>query len=120
MGTLDINGPITEERVDRVARGHEQAVALRPAKADVGGALRQADVTDRGALRIEDADAIKLGRAHAPAAPKIAVDVDAEAVRRLVLRANDQLLAVRELGAIGHVERVDGALARLALDHIEF
>src|SRR6185312_15540518 len=50
------------------------------AEADVGAALRQADMADRLAFRIEDAHAIELVGAHAPAAPQIAVDVDSEAV----------------------------------------
>ena len=76
------------------------------------------DVADRRALRIEDAHAVELRRAHAPAAPQIAVLVDAEAVRRLFLGALDQHLAVRKLRPV-HVEHVDRALQRLALDHVE-
>src|SRR6185295_107022 len=70
------------DRVDRMARGHEQPVALDPAEADVGGALGQRDEADRLAGRVEHLHAVQR-RAHAPAAPQIAVDVDAEAVRRL-------------------------------------
>src|SRR5439155_17000429 len=72
------------ERIDRVARRHEQPIAFGPAEADVGATLRQLDVPDRVALRIEDADAIEFGTAHAPAAPQVAVHVDTETVRRFV------------------------------------
>src|SRR5689334_14545392 len=96
---------------------HEQTIAFRPAEADVGGTLRQADVADRRALRIEDADTVKLGGAHAPAAPQIAVDIDAEAVRRLGLGTGDELLRIGELRSVD-IEHVDRAGARIALDHI--
>src|SRR5215510_9821172 len=42
------------ERIDRVARRHEQPVALDAAEADVGGALGQRDETDRLAVRVEN------------------------------------------------------------------
>src|SRR5688572_2914219 len=70
------------ERIDRVARRHEQAVAQRAAEADVGAALGQLDEADRLAGRVEHLHAVLLRVAHAPAAPQIARDVDAEAVRR--------------------------------------
>src|ERR1041384_5226937 len=99
-----------------MAGGHEQPVALRPAEADVGAAFRQLDVTDRLTLSIEDAHAVELGRAHAPAAPEIAVDVDAEAVGRLLLGAFDQHAMIAELHAVDDIEGVDRALAGPALD----
>src|SRR6266508_5501691 len=77
--TLDVD----VERIDRMARNHDQAVAPDPAEADVGGALGQRDEADRLAGRIEHLDAVE-GRAHAPPAPQVAVDVAAETVRRLV------------------------------------
>src|SRR5690349_11440934 len=79
------------KRVDRMAGRHEQAVALGPAEADIGGALGQADVADRLTFRVEDAHTIELRRAHAPAAPEIAVHVDTEAVRGLFFRASNEL-----------------------------
>src|SRR5262245_12859864 len=99
------------ERIDRMAGRHEKPVALGAAEAEVGGALRQRDEADRLAAGIEHLDAVELG-AHAPAAPQIAIDVDAETVRRLVALATDQFAAVGEFGAVvGHVELVDGARA---------
>src|SRR6185437_10521535 len=70
------------QRVDRLARGHEQAVALDAAEADIGAALGQCDAADHDAVGRVDHDAVELGIAHAPAAPQIAVDVAAHAVRR--------------------------------------
>src|SRR3977135_3848512 len=46
------------QRIDRVARGHEQAVALDAAEAHVGAALGQRDESDRLAGGIEDLDPI--------------------------------------------------------------
>src|SRR5215213_5416579 len=69
------------ERIDRLARRHEQAVAATAAEAHVGAALRQLDAADEAPFAVVDHDAVELVGAHAPAAPQIAVDVDAEAVR---------------------------------------
>ena len=70
------------QRVDRLARGHEQAVALQAAEAEVGAALGQGDAADHDAVGREHHDAVEFGIAHAPAAPQIAVDVGAHAVGR--------------------------------------
>ena len=43
---------IDVERVEGLARGHEQAVALEAAEADVGAVLRQRDAPDPGAVRL--------------------------------------------------------------------
>src|SRR5688500_19375416 len=69
------------ERIDRLARRHEQAVAATPAEGQVGAALRQLDAADEVAVAVVDHHAVELVRAHAPAAPQVPVDVDAEAVR---------------------------------------
>src|SRR4030095_1107565 len=60
------------ERVDRLACGHEQAVALHAAEAEVGAALWQGDAADHDGVGGIDHDAVELGIAHAPAAPQIA------------------------------------------------
>ncbi len=57
-------------------------------------------MTDRLALGIEDAHAVELGIAHAPAAPQITVDIDAEAVGRAARAGIDQDLAVGDLHAV--------------------
>src|SRR5258708_24566694 len=51
------------DRVERLGGGHEQAIALRPAKADVGADLGQQDHADALALRIEDVHAV-VSRSH--------------------------------------------------------
>src|ERR1700723_606633 len=70
------------ERVDRLARGHEQAIALQAAEADIGAAFGQRDTADRFAVGREDHDAVEFGIAHAPAAPEITIDVATHAVGR--------------------------------------
>ena len=68
--------------IDRLARRHEQAVAAHPAEAQVGAAFRQADVPDGVACGVEHPHPVQVRRAHAPAAPKVAVLVHPEPVRR--------------------------------------
>src|SRR5947208_15317111 len=107
------------ERIDRVARRHEQPVAVAAAEADVGGAFGQRYEADRLARRIEHLDAVER-RAHAPAAPQIAVDVDPKAVRRFFFFAVDEHAAIGELrSVVDHVEDVAGASLRRTLDDIE-
>jgi hypothetical protein len=70
---LDIEG------VDRLARGHEQAVALRAAETHIGAALGQQDAADHRAVGRVDGDPV-LGLAAGPGAPDVAVRVDTKAV----------------------------------------
>src|SRR5438094_356144 len=70
---LDIEG------VDRLAGGHEEAVALPAAETDIGAALGQHDAADHRAVGGIDRDPV-LGRAATPGAPDIAVGIDAQAV----------------------------------------
>src|SRR5712671_4828351 len=70
------------QRIDRLARGHEQAVALQPAETQIGAAFGQRDAADHDAVGREYHDAVEFGIAHAPSAPEIAVDVAAKAIRR--------------------------------------
>src|SRR4029453_17962205 len=58
------------ERIQRLARRHEQAVAFEPAEADVGGALWQRDAADWLAVGREYHDALEFSRPHAPAPPQ--------------------------------------------------
>src|SRR5437667_7935900 len=46
------------ERIDRLARGHEQAVALAAAETEVGAALGQKDAADQAAVGREHGDAV--------------------------------------------------------------
>jgi hypothetical protein len=63
-----------------MAGGHEQAVALDPAEADVGAALGQGDAANLRPVGGEDQDPVERLAAHAPAAPQVAVDIAAHAV----------------------------------------
>src|SRR5437870_5832358 len=101
-----------------MARRHEQAVAVRSAETKIGATLRQRDETDPLAGRIEHHHAVER-RTHAPAGPDVAVDVAAEAIRRLVRLASDPWPLVGKLGAVHHVEQMDDARARAAIDDIE-
>src|SRR5262245_45160698 len=106
------------ERIDRMARRHEQPVALDAAEANVGGPFGQHDLADAFAVGREHDDAV-VALAHPPAAPQIAVDVAAEAVRRLALRAGDEDAAVGELRAVvDHVEDADHAWREPGLDDV--
>src|SRR5438445_5528833 len=109
------------ERIERVARGHEQAVALAPAESEVGAALRQRDEADRLALGIEHLDPIELGAAHAPAAPQVAVHVDTEAVGRAIGLRSDQDALVDEASAVvDDVIPINGARVRAAVLDVTF
>src|SRR5262245_6485750 len=70
---LDIKG------VDRLARGHEQAVALLATETHVGAALGQQDAADHRAVGRVDGDPV-LSRAAGPGAPDVAVRVDPQAI----------------------------------------
>src|SRR5262245_60859915 len=107
------------ERIDRVACCHEQPVAVAYAEADVSGAFGQRNEADRLAGRIEYLDAVER-RAHAPAAPQVAVDVDPKSVRRFFFFAVDEHAAIGELrSAVEHIKDVDCTSLRRALDNIE-
>src|SRR5438552_18004707 len=68
------------ERVNALARGHEEAIALHAAEAHVRAALGKMNVPDRFGRGREDAYAIE-SFAAAPAAPEIAFEIEAETVR---------------------------------------
>src|SRR5882672_3619678 len=72
---LDIDG------IERLARRHEQAVALLAAEGEIGAGLGQEDLADALAIGGEDLHAVIAGSHPARADPDIAVDVDAHAVR---------------------------------------
>src|SRR6516225_4346467 len=85
------------ERIERMARGHEQAVASGTAEAEICAAFGQRDEGDRLAGGIENLDPVLLGVAHAPAAPEIAVDIAAEAVGRATRFGSDEGATICEL-----------------------
>src|SRR5262249_56255899 len=93
---LDIEG------IDRLARGHEQAVALQATETHVGTALGQQDAADHRAVGRVDGNPV-LRLAARPGAPEVAIRVDPQAVAAARLGA-------AELAPVGHL----GAL----VDHI--
>src|SRR5882762_9964470 len=108
------------ERIDRGARGHEEAIAVDAAKAHVGAALGQVDAPDKLRFAAEDVDAVERLAAHAPAHPEVAVDVQAEAVRGPAGLGGKKHAAVREPRAAIH-DVVDAHYARggAGLDDVE-
>src|SRR5262245_25284063 len=95
---------VYEQRIDRMARRHEQAVALGAAEADVGAAFRQRNESDRLGSGVENLHAVLLRIAHAPAAPEITVDVAAEAVGRAARLGVDEGSGIGELLAVDIVD----------------
>src|SRR6266849_1570383 len=78
--------------VERLARGHEQAVALGTAEADVAAHLGQADAAEELAVRRPYRHAaIAHGTAGIARAPDIAVDVAAHAVRTALHAVNHEV-----------------------------
>src|SRR6202790_5220423 len=78
--------------VERLARGHEQAVALGAAEADVAAHLGQADAAEELAVRRPYRHAaIAHGTAGIARAPDIAVDVAAHAVRTALHAVNHEV-----------------------------
>src|SRR5438034_2026495 len=121
------------ERVDRVAARHIEAVVLPAAEGEVGAALRQADVRERLAGRAEHHDAVELFRLAleleyfsaadirrlrlqraigAPAAPQIAVAIDAKTVERALIRGVDQLGLAAHRAVVVDVKAPDAAVRR--------
>src|SRR5215472_15311874 len=119
------------DRVERLARRHEEAVALGPAKAQVGGGLGKADAADQLALRGPHGHSAVTQIAAAIARhPEIAIDVAARSVRPAFDPVDHEIgegLLVRELVVRSDVEDVHVALAAgpgiaralTGADHIE-
>src|SRR5439155_8996281 len=102
------------DRVERLARRHEQTVPLGTAEADVAADLRQPDATDELGLRRPYGHAAV---AHAAAgvrrAPHVAVHVAARAVGAALDAVHHEVaeeLAVGQLVVAAHVEHVHLAL----------
>src|SRR5918993_4341865 len=73
---VDVNG------VEGLARGHEEAVPLRPAEGDVRAGFGQANAPEQRAGRVPDRDATVADAAPRIArAPQVAVDIGPDAVR---------------------------------------
>src|SRR5713226_7341717 len=118
-------------RVERLARGHEQAIALGTTEAHVAADLGQPDAPDELALRRPHRHpAVAHAAAGVAGAPQIAIHIGAHAVRPALHAVHHEVaeeLAVGELVVRAHVEGVHVALAagtRVAralarTDHIE-
>ncbi|KWT00972.1 hypothetical protein AL047_04215 [Pseudomonas syringae pv. broussonetiae] len=78
-----------------MAAGHEQPIALSPAKADIGAAFGQADVADGLALGVEHSHAVEFLHigfgitVTSPAAPQVAAFVAFDAVDGRVVEPLD-------------------------------
>ena len=73
---LDVHG------IERLARGHEQAVLLRPAKTDIAADLRQTDQANAIAIWCEHVDTVIAVADPARSSPDIAILVAAETIIR--------------------------------------
>src|SRR6266436_536183 len=107
------------ERIERMARRHEQPVASDAAEAEVGAALGQRNEADRLAGGIENLDPVLLGGTHAPATPEIALDVAAEAVGRAARFSSDEGAAIGELVVVDVID-LDHAWDHTRFDDVEF
>ena len=61
---------------------HKQTTVCAATKADIRASFRQCDPPDRRAVGCKDHDAVQFGVTHAPAAPKVAVDIAPHPVGR--------------------------------------
>src|SRR5262249_25157912 len=102
-------------RVQGLTGGHEQAVPLGPAEADVAADLREPDAPDQLAPRGPDGDAaVADGAPGVARAPHVALDVTAGAVRAALHPVDHEvgeLLVARQLVVGAHVEDEHLALA---------
>src|SRR5258708_20656150 len=86
------------DRIERVARRHEQAVALLAAETDIGAGLGQQDLADPGAVRRKDLNPVIARADPAGADPDVTLCVDPHAIgeARLAVELHvDELLRVR-------------------------
>src|SRR5205814_7336 len=87
------------ERIERMARRHEQAVPVHAAEAKIGAALGQRNLTDLLALRVVDRHPVEVF-ARARAAPEIAEGVDTEAIEDVAAIAADDDARIRKFCAV--------------------
>src|SRR5205823_3209412 len=109
---LDIEG------IDRLARRHEQPVALPAAKTDIGAALGQQDAPDQGAVRCEHCDPV-LALAAGEAAPDIAVGVDPDAVGIARYGVEEEAAVHRAGAVIDDVIDMHGLVAARRVDDVQ-
>src|SRR5262245_2711843 len=106
------------ERIERLARRHEQAIALRPTKAHVAANLRDANAAQKLALRVPHRDAaVADGSAGIARTPQVAVDISADTIGAAFDAINHEVAeqpAIGELVVAADVEGVHLALAARA------
>src|SRR5258705_551820 len=119
LGIWDLGGRrslcIHIDRIQRLARAHEQPVALRPAERDVRADLGEADAANQLPLRIPDRDAViaKLA-ARVASRPQVAVHVHAGPVGSALHAVDHEIAELRrpaKLVVRVDVERVHAAIA---------
>src|ERR1700737_439656 len=89
------------DRVQRLARRHEQAVALLAAEAHIGADLRQPDLADPYAIRRENLHTVVALADPARADPDVAVDVDPHSVRESRLAVERHVNQHSRIGKLG-------------------
>src|SRR5215470_9200710 len=108
-----------EQGVDAVACRHEQAAAPKTAEADVRAALGQINPTNELARSVEDHHAV-IARAPAPAAPQVAVDIDAQAIGYSAALDGDERSSIGELRAvIDDVVNAESLRRRAVFDDVQ-
>src|SRR5262249_18365668 len=105
------------ERIDRLARRHEQPVALLAAETDIGAALRQQDGADKVAVRREHGDAV-LALATREAAPHIAVGIDADAIGIARHRVEEYASVYEPFAVIDDIVNMHGLVAARRVDDV--
>src|SRR5690348_10634807 len=106
------------KRVDRLARRHEEAVALPAAETHIGAALRQQDAADQIAVRRKHRDSV-LALAAGETAPDIAVGIDADTIGIAGHRV-EKHAPIRDLPAIfDNVIDMHGLIAPGRVDDVE-
>src|SRR5438874_686576 len=99
------------ERIDALARGHKEAIALHAAEAHVCAAFGEMNLPDRLGRGREDAHAVEAFAA-APAAPEIAFEIEAETVGNAGATV-DEDAAVRDRSPVIHdIEHVNASWRR--------
>src|ERR1700722_555784 len=94
---------------------------MQAAEGNVRAPFGQSNASDLLARRVEDVDAVKVWVTHAPAAPEIAIHINAHAVRRAVVVCRDQGAAIGNAGAIiNQVVRENGAWRRAGVNDVKF
>ena len=106
------------ERIDRLAGGHEQPIALHPAEADIGAFLRQQDLANAVAIGGKDLYTVKSVTSTACSGPDVAVDIAADAVGRTRGHVDKQTSA-RHAYPVHNVIDADHPRCRTAIDDVE-